>query len=101
MSTETTLAPSTQLRAYAPTTDLNVASPPSRREGVRPQAMPSPQNLRTEPGPVRFVIIALAVSFLTIFVVLPLVVVFASAFSKGVMAYFSRWPSPRRCPPSA
>ena len=63
--------------------------------------MPSPQNLRTEPGPVRFVIIALAVSFLTVFVVLPLVVVFASAFSKGIMAYFSaRWPSPKRCPRS-
>ena len=95
MSTETTFAPSTtQLRVYAPTTDLNVASPSFRREGVRPQAMPSPQNLRTEPGPVRFIIIALAVSFLTVFVVLPLVVVFASAFSKGVMAYFSALAEP-------
>ena len=40
----------------------------------------------TEPGAIRFVIVALAVLFLLIFVVLPLVVVFASAFS-------SRWSS--------
>src|SRR6202034_2735483 len=46
-------------------------------------------DLRTEPGPVRFVIIAIAVLFLTVFVVLPLVVVFAQAFSKGIGAYFS------------
>ncbi len=34
-------------------------------------------DLRTEPRPVRFVVIAIAVTFLTVFVVLPLVVVFA------------------------
>ena len=39
------------------------------------EAEPSrPQHLRTEPGPVRFVIIGFAVTFLTVFVVLPLVV---------------------------
>ena len=48
----------------------------------------------TEPGPVRFVIIALAVTFLSVFVVLPLVVVFAQAFSKGVGAYFSALAEP-------
>jgi sulfate/thiosulfate transport system permease protein len=42
---------------------------------------------RSEPAIVRFVIIALAVTFLTIFVVLPLVIVFTSAFSHGVGAY--------------
>ena len=47
------------------------------------------RDLRTEPGPVRFVIIALALTFLTVFVVLPLVVVFAQAFSKGFTAYFA------------
>src|ERR1700737_3828732 len=51
-------------------------------------------DLRTEPGLVRFIIIAIAVSFLTVFVVLPLVVVFAQAFSKGVGAFFSALSDP-------
>ena len=46
-------------------------------------------DLRTEPRTVRIVIIATAVIFLTVFVVLPLVVVLAQAFSKGIGAYFS------------
>src|SRR5882762_7218859 len=46
-------------------------------------------DLRTEPGLIRLVIVATAVIFLTVFVVLPLVIVFAQAFSKGVGAYFS------------
>jgi sulfate transport system permease protein len=44
-------------------------------------------DVRTEPGLVRFVIIAIAMTFLAVFVVLPLIVVFAQAFSKGVGAY--------------
>src|SRR6202022_4292283 len=51
-------------------------------------------DLRTEPGPIRLVIIATAVVFLTVFVVLPLVVVFTQAFSKGVGAYFSALSDP-------
>jgi sulfate transport system permease protein len=51
-------------------------------------------DVRTEPGPVRFVIIAITVMFLTVFVVLPLVVVFAQAFSKGIGAYFSALSDP-------
>jgi hypothetical protein len=51
-------------------------------------------DVRTEPGPVRFVIIAIAVMFLTVFVVLPLVVVFAQAFSKGIGASFSALSDP-------
>ena len=51
-------------------------------------------DVRTEPGPVRFVIIAITVVFLTVFVVLPLVVVFAQAFSKGIGAYFSALSDP-------
>ena len=47
------------------------------------------EDLRTEPKIVRGAIIAIAVTFLTVFVVLPLVVVFAQAFSKGVSAYFT------------
>ena len=45
---------------------------------------------RSEPAIVRYIIIALAVTFLTIFVVLPLVIVFTSAFSRGVGAYLAR-----------
>jgi sulfate transport system permease protein len=49
---------------------------------------------RTEPWLVRVVIIAIAVTFLTIFVVLPLVMVFAQAFSKSIGAYFSALTDP-------
>jgi sulfate transport system permease protein len=42
---------------------------------------------RTEPKAIRIAIIATAVTFLSIFVVLPLVVVFAQAFSRGIGAY--------------
>jgi sulfate/thiosulfate transport system permease protein len=51
-------------------------------------------DLRTEPRLIRVVIITIAVIFLTVFVVLPLVVVFAQAFSKGVGAYFSAFSDP-------
>jgi sulfate transport system permease protein len=51
-------------------------------------------NLRTEPPAVRIVIIALAVTFLSVFVVLPLVVVFAQAFSKGIGAYLAALSDP-------
>jgi sulfate/thiosulfate transport system permease protein len=49
---------------------------------------------RTEPWLIRAVIIAVAVTFLTVFVVLPLVVVFAQAFSKGIGTYFSALTDP-------
>ena len=95
MSLQSNLAPSTtQLRAYAPTADLNVASPPQQRQKVRPRTAASKRNLRTEPRPIRFLIVALALTFLTVFVVLPLVVVFASAFSRGVSAYFAALAEP-------
>jgi sulfate/thiosulfate transport system permease protein len=55
---------------------------------------PARDNLRTEPRAIRVVIIAVAVIFLTVFVVLPLVVVFAQALSKGVGAYFSALAEP-------
>ena len=44
-------------------------------------------DVNTEPRAVRIAIITIAVTFLALFVVLPLIVVFASAFSKGVVAY--------------
>ncbi|TKW78246.1 MAG: sulfate ABC transporter permease subunit CysW [Bradyrhizobium icense] len=50
---------------------------------------PPRDDVHTEPGAIRFVIVVLAVLFLLIFVVLPLVVVFVSAFSKGVTAYLA------------
>ena len=49
----------------------------------------SAHEARTEPKFVRYTLIGIAVTFLTIFVVLPLVVVFTQAFSKGVTAYLS------------
>ncbi len=51
-------------------------------------------DLRTEPKLIRIILIAIAVTFLTIFVVLPLAVVFAQAFSKGVTAYFAALSDP-------
>ena len=51
-------------------------------------------DLRTEPKVVRAVLIAIAVIFLSVFVVLPLVVVFAQAFSKGVTIYLAALSEP-------
>ena len=94
MSTQTSfVTPAPPLRAYASTADLAI-SPPPRETSDRPRAAIGARDLRSEPGPVRFIIIALAISFLTIFVVLPLVVVFASAFSKGISAYFAALSEP-------
>lgn len=52
------------------------------------------ENIRTEPAAVRIAIITVAVLFLTIFVVLPLVLVFAQAFSKGFVAYVAALAEP-------
>jgi sulfate transport system permease protein len=95
MSTESSFVTSaTELRAYAPAADLSIASPVARASGDRARPLASRRDLRTEPSPIRFIIIALAVTFLSVFVVLPLVVVFASAFSKGLGAYFSALAEP-------
>lgn len=61
---------------------------------ARAHAAAARDSLRTEPRAVRIVIIALAVTFLTVFVVLPLVLVFAQAFSKGVLAYLAALAEP-------
>src|SRR3954468_23001159 len=62
--------------------------------GVQPVS-PSPRvDTRTEPWLVRTLIIAIAVTFLTVFVALPLVVVFAQAFSRGIVAYVSALTDP-------
>ena len=49
---------------------------------------------RTEPRLVRGLVIAFAVTFLSIFVVLPLVLVFSEAFAKGVGFYFAALSDP-------
>jgi sulfate transport system permease protein len=61
---------------------------------IQTAAMSARADTRTEPWLIRAVIIAIAVTFLTVFVVLPLVVVFAQAFSKGIGAYFSALTDP-------
>jgi sulfate transport system permease protein len=61
---------------------------------IQTATMSARADARTEPWLVRAVIIAIAVTFLTVFVVLPLVVVFAQAFSKGIGAYFSALTDP-------
>ncbi len=54
----------------------------------------SAHEIRTEPLLVRWTLITIAILFLTIFVVLPLVVVFTEAFSRGVGAYLSALSDP-------
>jgi sulfate transport system permease protein len=61
---------------------------------VQPLPFSAQADTRTEPWLVRVVMIAVAVTFLTVFVVLPLVVVFAQAFSKGIGAYFTALTDP-------
>ena len=51
-------------------------------------------DVRAEPRAVRFVIITISVVFLTLFIVLPLVLVFAEAFSRGVTAYLKALSEP-------
>ena len=48
----------------------------------------------TEPAPVRWALIALGLAFLTVVVVLPLLMVFAEAFSKGVGTFFAKLREP-------
>lgn len=74
---------------------VSLAAPDAEaRAKARAHAEAARDNLRTEPRPVRIIIIALAMIFLSIFVVLPLVVVFAQAFSKGILAYFAALAEP-------
>jgi sulfate transport system permease protein len=61
---------------------------------TQPFSVAARPDTRTEPRLVRAIIITIAVTFLALFVVLPLVVVFAQAFSKGVAAYVSSLTDP-------
>ncbi|MGA7803633.1 sulfate ABC transporter permease subunit CysW [Bradyrhizobium sp.] len=68
---------------------LSLASPGE----AKPRAL-SGSDPNTEPKAVRIAIILIAVTFLSVFVVLPLLVVFAQAFSRGVSAYLSALAAP-------
>jgi sulfate transport system permease protein len=61
---------------------------------ARPLSLSPRADIRTEPRIVRVLIIALAVTFLSVFVVLPLLIVFAQAFSRGFMAYLAALTDP-------
>jgi sulfate/thiosulfate transport system permease protein len=62
---------------------LGTLQPHKKRE-----TPPGAHDVRQEPRLVRWLIIALAVLFLSLFLVLPLVTVFAQAFARGLDAYF-------------
>jgi sulfate/thiosulfate transport system permease protein len=67
-----------------PVTELEAGAPPAC-----PVARPRKADAREDPPLVRLAIIAIAVGFLGLFIVLPLVNVFAQAFAKGLQAYLS------------
>jgi sulfate/thiosulfate transport system permease protein len=72
---------------------------PARVGAFRTAAMSSRQvkpasDVRADPTPMRWAVIAIAIAFLTLFIVVPLLNVFAQAFSKGLTAYFSAVSSP-------
>jgi sulfate transport system permease protein len=62
-----------------------------RRPGA---GAPGARGVRQEPRAVRFAIIAIAVAFLTIFLVLPLVTVFQQAFVRGLWPYLAALAEP-------
>ncbi|MGT2502337.1 sulfate ABC transporter permease subunit CysW [Bradyrhizobium guangxiense] len=66
----------------------------SSDETIRAREALARDNLRTEPKAVRIAVIAIAIAFLSVFVVLPLVVVFAHAFSKGIAVYLAALAEP-------
>jgi sulfate/thiosulfate transport system permease protein len=53
------------------------------------RAAKNPRPVRTEPAPVRWAIITVALTFLSLFIVLPLITVFEQAFSKGWDLYIA------------
>jgi sulfate transport system permease protein len=67
-----------------PVTELEAGAPPACAV-----ARPRKADAREDPPLVRLAIIAIALGFLGLFIVLPLVNVFAQAFAKGLQAYLS------------
>ncbi|MBC8050967.1 MAG: sulfate ABC transporter permease subunit CysW [Chitinophagales bacterium] len=66
-----------------------IAVPTSRQHVEKRRA-----SVRTEPAVVRFAITAIAIAFLALFIVLPLVTVFIQAFGKGLTTYLSALSDP-------
>jgi sulfate/thiosulfate transport system permease protein len=93
MSLETSL-PGTQLTSAVARGRIASSLEPSPQRRTSTAAGVAARDLRTEPGLVRFVIIATALGFLTLFVVLPLAVVFAQALSRGINAYVTALSEP-------
>jgi sulfate/thiosulfate transport system permease protein len=60
----------------------------------RPLARRAVASPLTEPRWIRLAIIGISIAFLTVFIVLPLVVVFAQALARGVPAYFAALADP-------
>lgn len=56
---------------------------------VRHDKLPTTDNATTEPFWVRWLLIAVAISFLGLFLLMPLVAVFAEAFKKGSELYYA------------
>ncbi|WP_082541773.1 MULTISPECIES: sulfate ABC transporter permease subunit CysW [unclassified Rhizobacter] len=60
------------------------------RPGARPALAPKAlQSATTEPAWVKWTLIGVALAFLTLFLFVPLAIVFAEAFKKGVGVYFA------------
>ena len=62
--------------------------------GQKPKKERKPGADLTEPAPVRWLLIAVALAFLGLFLVLPLAAVFSQALEKGVEAYFAAFSDP-------
>jgi sulfate transport system permease protein len=71
------------MRSYA----IRTASAATRRTARQ-------HDVRTEPAAVRWAVIGIAVAFLGLFIIVPLVNVFAQAFSKGAAAYLAAVSNP-------
>jgi sulfate transport system permease protein len=61
--------------------------------GARPHAVPEARHL-TEPPAVKWILISIAVLFIALIVILPLITVLAQAFSKGLEAYLAALKDP-------
>ena len=61
---------------------------------VRVREISAEHEARTEPRLIRLAIIGVATTFLSVFVVLPLLIVFTQAFSRGISAYLAALAEP-------
>jgi sulfate/thiosulfate transport system permease protein len=62
---------------------------PLTADGMEPAGRPPRSSAITEPLPVRLLVIAIGLLFIGLFLVLPLIAVFAMALEKGFAAYFA------------